>query len=66
MSVTLAKNAGYCFGVDRAVRMVESAAERGPVATLGSVIHNRYVVEQLARHRCTFQIRYITPPWEDS
>ena len=60
MSVTLAKNAGYCFGVDRAVRMVESAAERGSVATLGSVIHNRYVVERLARQG----VRVIDAPEE--
>ena len=44
MSVTVAKNAGFCFGVSRAVETVEKAAgEGGPVAwswglrgTLGS------------------------------
>ncbi len=47
MSVTLARTAGYCFGVDRAVKLVEAAADRGPVVTLGSIIHNRFVVEKL-------------------
>jgi len=47
MSVTLAKTAGYCFGVDRAVQLVEEAAGKGPVVTLGSIIHNRFVVAKL-------------------
>ncbi len=49
MSVRLAKTAGYCFGVSRAVRLVEQAAARGPVVTLGSIIHNRLVVDKLAQ-----------------
>ena len=49
MSVCLAKTAGYCFGVSRAVRLVEQAAARGPVVTLGSIIHNRLVVDKLAQ-----------------
>ena len=45
MSVTVAKSAGFCFGVNRAVDMVEKAAqERQNVATLGPIIHNRHVV----------------------
>ena len=47
MSVTVAKSAGFCFGVNRAVEMVEkAAAERGKVATLGPIIHNRHVVRK--------------------
>ena len=47
MSVTLAKSAGFCFGVDRAVELVEQAARAGKkVATLGPIIHNRHVVEK--------------------
>ena len=30
MKVYLAKTAGFCFGVDRAVSMVEQAAKDGP------------------------------------
>ena len=45
MSVKLAKSAGFCFGVDRAVELVEkSAAEGKCVRTLGPIIHNRHVV----------------------
>ena len=45
MSVTVAKSAGFCFGVNRAVDLVEKTAmERNAVATLGPIIHNRHVV----------------------
>ena len=45
MSVTVAKSAGFCFGVDRAVELVEQAAKEGKnVATLGPIIHNRHAV----------------------
>ena len=47
MSVTLAKNAGFCFGVSRAVELVEQAAGEGKsVLTLGPIIHNRHVVRK--------------------
>ena len=47
MSVTVAKSAGFCFGVSRAVELVEKAAsEGGSVATLGPIIHNRHVVNR--------------------
>ena len=45
MSVTVAKSAGFCFGVNRAVELVEQAAARGgTVVTLGPIIHNRHAV----------------------
>ena len=45
MSVTIAKNAGFCFGVSRAVELVEEAAKSGrTVSTLGPIIHNRHQV----------------------
>ena len=45
MSITIAKNAGFCFGVRRAVELVEEAAKSGKtVATLGPIIHNRHQV----------------------
>ena len=46
--ITLAKTAGFCFGVTRAVETVERAAQQGPVVTLGPIIHNRHVVERFA------------------
>lgn len=41
---------GFCFGVRRAVEMMEEAVhERGPMVSLGSVVHNPQVVENLRR-----------------
>ena len=41
----VAKHAGFCFGVRRAV---EAAREAAPAWTLGPVIHNPRVVRELA------------------
>ena len=50
MSVVIAKSAGFCFGVSRAVEMVEQAASVGKLtATLGPIIHNRHVVEKFQK-----------------
>ena len=50
MSVTVAKNAGFCFGVSRAVELVEQSAASGKqVVTLGPIIHNRHVVEKFEK-----------------
>ncbi len=47
MSIKVAKSAGFCFGVSRAVETVEQAAkEGGRVVTLGPIIHNRHVVKK--------------------
>ena len=47
MSVKIAKSAGFCFGVSRAVDLVEKAAAEGKnVVTLGPIIHNRHVVDR--------------------
>ena len=47
MKVTLAKSAGFCFGVKRAVEMVYKEAETGKkVYTLGPIIHNEQVVQE--------------------
>ncbi len=48
MKVTLAKTAGFCFGVSRAVKLAEQAAEAGPCCTLGPLIHNKSVTDMLA------------------
>ena len=41
MNVSLAKTAGFCFGVKRAVDMAYTEAAKGkPVYTLGPIIHN--------------------------
>ena len=43
--IVTAGTAGYCFGVNRAVELVEQAAREGKRAvTLGPIIHNRHAV----------------------
>ncbi len=50
MEIILAKSAGFCFGVDRAVkRTYDLLAEGRRVATLGPLIHNPQVVADLER-----------------
>ena len=46
--VILAKSAGFCYGVERAVKLAEETArEKGGCAMLGSIIHNVHVVAEL-------------------
>ena len=48
MEILLAREMGFCFGVRRAVEMMEEATlETGPMVSLGSVVHNPQVVERL-------------------
>ncbi len=48
MRITLAKTAGFCFGVDRAVNMAYELAEKNiAAATLGELIHNNFVTSGL-------------------
>ena len=49
MEVVVAKTAGFCFGVERAVRKVYEQIETGcpPIFTLGPIIHNEEVVRDL-------------------
>lgn len=47
--IEVAKNAGFCFGVARAVDMVYRELDLGKkVCTLGEIIHNPQMVEELA------------------
>ena len=48
--IILAKSAGFCFGVQRAVNKVyEEAAKGGDIYTYGPIIHNREVVADLEK-----------------
>lgn len=48
MKIVVAKHAGFCFGVKRAVDMALALADPAiPAYTLGELIHNPAVVEQL-------------------
>jgi len=49
ISVEKADKIGFCFGVKRAVDILEKVArERGGVETLGAVVHNPQVLQRLA------------------
>jgi len=48
MKVIVANPCGFCYGVKRAVKLAEQAADRGvPAATLGALIHNPQFVQEL-------------------
>ena len=51
MKINLAKSAGFCFGVRRAIDIAQKTAENreavGTVYTLGPLIHNPQVIERL-------------------
>ncbi len=48
MEVILAKSAGFCYGVERAVKLAkQTAAQQGGCVMLGSIIHNANVVAEL-------------------
>jgi len=51
MKVTLAKSAGFCFGVKRAVETVYQEIEQSkkPIYTFGPIIHNEEVVVDLEK-----------------
>lgn len=48
MKIRVANSAGFCFGVDRAVQMVFHLLDEGKlVYTLGPIIHNPQIVQEL-------------------
>ena len=51
VEIVVARDAGYCYGVERALGVTESALESAPapVDTLGPIIHNPSVVGELQR-----------------
>ncbi|GHT52268.1 4-hydroxy-3-methylbut-2-enyl diphosphate reductase [Endomicrobiia bacterium] len=50
LKIKIAKNSGFCFGVRRAIDLVEKATKEKPrVYTLGPIIHNPQEVERLEK-----------------
>ena len=48
MSVTVAKTAGFCFGVRRAVELAEQQAkENGTIWAYGEIIHNMHEIRRM-------------------
>ena len=61
--ITVAKTAGFCFGVQRASDLIEQAlAEGKKVCTLGPLIHNRQFVEGLEKRG----VNVISSPSENT
>ena len=59
MPIILAKSAGFCFGVERAVDMTYALLRRGaPVTLLGELIHNKQVTQEL----CTLGAKIVQTP----
>ena len=53
MSIIVAKSAGFCFGVNRAINIVNSLLDKNvKVSTLGPIIHNMEVVNELESRGC--------------
>lgn len=50
MEILLAKSAGFCFGVQRAVDTAYEHADEENVYTYGQIIHNEEVVGDLKKH----------------
>ncbi len=49
VKITLAKTAGFCFGVNRAVSMLYDLIDKGEnICTLGPIIHNPQVINDLS------------------
>lgn len=61
MNIKLAKTAGFCFGVNRAVNTVYDLIEKGEkVCTLGPIIHNPQLVDELSKKG----VRIVSSPNE--
>ncbi|MBR1970459.1 MAG: bifunctional 4-hydroxy-3-methylbut-2-enyl diphosphate reductase/30S ribosomal protein S1 [Clostridia bacterium] len=61
LNVTVAKCAGFCFGVNRAVTITQEGINSGKkIATLGPIIHNKFVVDEFAKQG----VRIINSPLE--
>lgn len=50
MTVRIAKNSGFCFGVKRAIKIaLKTSKENHQIVTLGPIIHNPQMVDKLER-----------------
>ena len=59
MTIRVAETAGFCYGVNRAVDLVEQTIRAGrPVVTLGPIAHNRHLV----RHFEDLGVKVVSDP----
>ena len=61
MKVILAKSAGFCFGVKRAVDVVKKQIKEGskPLYTYGPIIHNEEVVREFEETECRLWMKIV-------
>lgn len=65
--IRVAKTAGFCYGVKRAVEGAYAEIEKGKkIATLGALIHNRQVIEDLDSNGVHAYDRVSEIPLEDT
>ncbi len=66
MNIGVAKSAGFCFGVDRAIQTVNNLLEgkKSIIYTLGPIIHNKQLVKNLEAEgvRVVEDIEDLEPP----
>jgi len=49
MEINLAKTAGFCFGVKRAIKIALETAEKDtPIEMLGDIVHNEEVIKRVS------------------
>ncbi len=64
-NVTVAKTAGFCFGVDRAIKKLDDVIKQysTPIYTMGPIIHNKQVIEKYEKAgvKTADNINQITP-----
>lgn len=61
MKVVLAKEYGFCFGVRRALKLLDEHLARGKkVYSIGEIIHNPVVIDRYKKQG----VEFIESPWE--
>ena len=63
MEILLAKSAGFCFGVNRAIEAVYDVLGTDDIYTYGPIIHNKTVTESLEKQgvKCVENILVRNP-----
>ena len=54
MEIIIGENAGFCYGVERAVEMAKKEALSGNIFCLGEIVHNQNVIESLEKKGVKF------------
>ena len=54
MNIIVAKHAGFCFGVKRAIEIAKDTASKGEVFVYGQLVHNERVIEDLQKKGIRF------------